>query len=162
MSIAVSDRLPQANFRVMTPDGPAVRTTDDVFKGRRVVLFAVPGAFTPTCHKNHLPGYLTHADEIRTKRIDAIAVTGVNDVFVMKAWSDASNAAGKIEFLADGNGDFAKAIGLVMDGSGFGLGVRSQRYSMLVEDGVVKALHVEDAPGKADVSGAEAMLRALA
>ncbi|WP_342359208.1 peroxiredoxin [Terrarubrum flagellatum] len=161
MPIAVGDSLPQANFRVMTADGPAVKTTDDVFKGRRVVLFAVPGAFTPTCHKNHLPGYLTHYDAIKAKGVDAIAVTGVNDVFVMNAWSEATGGKGKIEFLADGNGDFAKSIGLVMDGSGFGLGVRSQRYSMLVEDGVVKAVHVEDTAGKADVSGAEAMLNAL-
>ncbi|MBN9060939.1 MAG: peroxiredoxin [Rhizobiales bacterium 65-9] len=161
MPIAVGDNLPQVNFRVMTPEGPAVKTTEDVFKGRRVVLFAVPGAFTPTCHKNHLPGYLTHYDEIKAKGVDAIAVTGVNDVFVMNAWADATGGKGKIEFLADGNGDFAKAVGLVMDGSGFGLGVRSQRYAMLVDNGVVKSIAVEDAPGKADTSGAEAMLASL-
>ncbi len=161
MTIEVGDTLPQATFRVMTADGPAAKTTDDIFKGRTVVLFAVPGAFTPTCHKNHLPGYLARAEEIKAKGVDAIAVTGVNDVFVMDAWAKATEAAGKIEFLSDGNADFAKAIGLSLDGSGFGLGTRSQRYSMLVEDGVVKSLAIEDAPGKADISGAEALLKTL-
>jgi peroxiredoxin len=161
MTIQVGDRLPQATFRVMTADGPTPKTTDDVFKGRKVVLIAVPGAFTPTCHRNHLPGYVTHADAIMAKGVDAIAVTSVNDVFVMSAWAKASDAEGKVEFLADGNGDFAKAVGLALDGSGFGLGTRSQRYSMIVEDGVVKAVNVEDAPSKADVSGAEALLKQL-
>lgn len=161
MTIQVGDRLPQATFRVMTAEGPAPKTTDDVFKGRKVVLIAVPGAFTPTCHRNHLPGYVTHADAIKAKGVDAIAVTAVNDVFVMSAWAKASDAEGKVEFLADGNGDFAKAVGLALDGSGFGLGTRSQRYSMLVEDGVVRSLNVEDAPSKADVSGAEALLKTL-
>ncbi len=161
MPIAVGDHLPQVNFRVMTADGPAVKTTDDVFKGRRVVLFAVPGAFTPTCHKNHMPGYVTLADQIKAKGVDAIAVTGVNDVFVMKAWADASGADGKVEFLADGNGDFAKATGLELDRTGFGLGMRSQRYSMLVEDGVVKSLNLEEQPGKVDLTSAEHMLQSL-
>ena len=161
MTIAVGDSLPQATFRVMTADGPAAKTTDDVFKGRKVVLFAVPGAFTPTCHKNHLPGFLANADAIKAKGVNAIAVTGVNDVFVMDAWAKATGGQGKIEFLADGNGDFAKALGLSMDGSGFGLGTRSKRYSMLVEDGVVKSLNIEDAPGKADVSGAAALMKQL-
>jgi peroxiredoxin len=161
MTIKVGDKLPQATFRVMTADGPAAKTTDDIFKGRKVALFAVPGAFTPTCHKNHLPGYLARADEIKAKGVDAIAVTGVNDVFVMDAWAKATEGLGKIEFLSDGNADFAKEIGLSLDGSGFGLGTRSQRYSMLVEDGVVKSLNVEDAPGKADISGAEALLKTL-
>jgi peroxiredoxin len=160
MTIQVGDRLPQANFRVMTADGPATKTTDDVFKGRKVVLVAVPGAFTPTCHRNHLPGYVQKAQEIRGKGIDAIAVTSVNDVFVMDAWGKASGAEG-IEMLADGNGDFAKSLGLTLDASGNGLGIRSQRYSMLVEDGVVKAVNVEDAPGKADISGAENLLKSL-
>ncbi|SDR36924.1 Peroxiredoxin [Rhizobiales bacterium GAS191] len=161
MTIAVGDSLPQATFRVMTADGPAAKTTDDVFKGRKVVLFAVPGAFTPTCHKNHLPGFLANFDAIKAKGVDAIAVTGVNDVFVMDAWSKATGGQGKIEFLADGNGDFAKALGLSMDGSGFGLGTRSKRYAMLVEDGVVKVLNVEDTPGKADLSGAVALMKQL-
>jgi glutaredoxin/glutathione-dependent peroxiredoxin len=161
MTIQVGDRLPQSTFRVMTPEGPTARTTDDVFKGRKVVLFAVPGAFTPTCHRNHLPGFLTNAAAIKGKGVDAIAVTGVNDIFVMDAWTKAAGVTNEIEVLADGNGDFAKALGLTMDGSGHGLGTRSQRYSMVVEDGVVKALSVEDAPSKADVSGAEALLKAL-
>lgn len=160
MTIQVGDHLPQATFRVMGPEGPAAKTTDDVFKGRRVVLVAVPGAFTPTCHRNHLPGYVTRREDILARGIDAIAVTSVNDVFVLEAWSKAAGAEG-IEFLADGNGDFAKALGLDMDGTGFGLGVRSQRYAMLVEDGVVRMLNVEDAPSKADLSGAETLLKAL-
>jgi len=161
MTIQVGDRLPQATFRVMTADGPAPKTTDDLFKGRKVVLIAVPGAFTPTCHRNHLPGYVERAEEIRAKGVDAIAVTAVNDVFVMEAWAKATGGEGKVEFLADGNGDFARAVGLALDGSGFGLGTRSQRYSMIVEDGVVRALNVEDAPSKADVSGAEALLKQI-
>jgi glutaredoxin/glutathione-dependent peroxiredoxin len=160
MTIQVGDRLPQATFRVMTADGPAARTTDDIFKGRKVVLVAVPGAFTPTCHRNHLPGYVQRGAEIRAKGVDAIAVTAVNDVFVMDAWAKASGGD-DIEFLADGNGDFAKAIGLTMDGSGFGLGTRSQRYSMVVDDGIVTAIHIEDGPGKADISGAENLLKSL-
>jgi peroxiredoxin len=159
MTIAVGDTLPHATFRVMTAEGPAARTTDEVFKGRKVVLFAVPGAFTPTCHKNHLPGYLENYDAIRAKGVDAIAVTGVNDVFVMDAWAKATGGAGKIEYLADGNGDFAKALGLALDGTGFGLGTRSQRYSMVVDDGVVTALNLEETPSKAEVSGADALLK---
>ncbi len=161
MTIKVGDKLPQATFRVMTAEGPAPKTTDDLFKGKKVVLFAVPGAFTPTCNKNHLPGYLEKAADIKAKGVDSIMVTGVNDVFVMSAWSKASGAEGVIEFLADGNGDFAKALGLSMDGSGFGMGTRSQRYSMIVEDGVVTSLNVEEAAGKADISGATALLEQL-
>jgi peroxiredoxin len=160
MPIQVGDRLPQATFRVMTAEGPAPKTTDDLFKGRKVVLVAVPGAFTPTCHRNHLPGYVQKRDEIKTRGVDSILVTSVNDVFVMDAWGKASGAEG-IELLADGNGDFAKALGLTMDGSGFGLGTRSQRYSMVVEDGIVKSLNVEDTPSKADISGAENLLKDL-
>jgi peroxiredoxin len=161
MTIQVGDKLPQATFRVMTADGPAPKTTDDLFKGRKVVFFAVPGAFTPTCHKNHLPGYLAKASEIKAKGVDAILVTSTNDVFVLDAWAKATAASGVIEFLSDGNADFAKEIGLSMDGSGFGMGTRSRRYSMLVEDGVVKSLNVEEAAGKADLSGAETMLGQL-
>ncbi len=162
MTIQVGDRLPQSTFRTIGPEGrPVERTTDDVFKGRKVVLFAVPGAFTPTCHRNHMPGFVAKADEIKAKGVDAIVVTAVNDVFVMDAWTKQSGCDGKIEYIADGNGDFAKAIGLTVDASGNGLGTRSKRYSMVVEDGVVKALNVEDAPGKADVSGAENLLKAL-
>ena len=161
MTIKIGDRLPQSTFRVMTPDGPGAKTTDDVFKGRKVVLVAVPGAFTPTCDRNHLPGYVQRADEIKAAGIDAIAVTSVNDVFVLKAWSQSAGADGKVEMLADGNAEFAKALGLSFDGAGHGLGTRSQRYSMLVEDGVVTSMNVEDTPGRADVSGADAFLKAL-
>ncbi|MGA8155074.1 MAG: peroxiredoxin [Rhodoplanes sp.] len=161
MPIKVGDRIPEAKFRVMSESGPAVKTTDEVFKGKKVVLFAVPGAFTPTCHNNHLPGFLKNADAIKAKGVDTIAVTGVNDVFVMDAWKKATGAEGKIEFLADGNGDFAKAIDLALDASGAGLGLRSRRYAMLVEDGVVKKLSVESEPGKAEVSSAENLLKQM-
>lgn len=161
MSIKVGDRLPEAKFKVMTADGPADRMASDVFKGKKVVLFAVPGAFTPTCHRNHMPGYVEHADAIKAKGVDLIAVTAVNDVFVMNEWKKASHADGKIEFLADGSADFAKAIGLDLDASGFGLGTRSKRYSMIIEDGVVKALNVEDVPSKAEASSAAHLLTQL-
>ena len=161
MSIKVGDRIPEAKFRVMSEGGPAWKTTDEVFKGKKVVLFAVPGAFTPTCHINHLPGFLKNADAIKAMGVDTIAVTGVNDVFVMDAWKKATGAEGKIEFLADGNGDFAKAIDLALDASGAGLGLRSRRYAMLVEDGVVKKLSVESEPGKAEVSSAENLLKQM-
>src|SRR3954447_19460606 len=161
MTIKVGDRLPNATFTVMTADGPKPQTSDEIFKGKKVVLFAVPGAFTPTCHKNHLPGFLQNVDKIKAKGVDTIAVTGVNDVFVMDAWKKNTQADGKIEFLADGSGAFAKAIGLSLDLAERGLGLRSQRYAMVVEDGVVKTLNIEDAPGKADLSGAENLLKGL-
>ncbi len=146
----------------MTPDGPAPKTTDDVFKGKKVVLFAVPGAFTPTCHRNHMPGFVKNADAIKAKGVDAIAVTAVNDVFVMDAWKKESKAEGKVDtFLADGSAEFAKALDLTFDGSGNGLGVRSKRYCMLVDNGVVKSLSVEDAPGKAELSSADHLLKSL-
>ena len=157
MTISVGDRVPAATFRTMTPDGPAPKTSDELFKGKKVVLFAVPGAFTPTCHKNHMPGFVKNADAIKAKGIDTIAVTAVNDVFVMDAWKKASGAEGKIEFLADGSADFAKATGLTFDLTARGMGIRSQRYSMLVQDGVVKALNVE-APGKFEVSDAKTLV----
>jgi peroxiredoxin len=162
MTIQVGDRLPQSTFRVMSSEGkPEAKTTDDIFKGRKVVLVAVPGAFTPTCHRNHLPGYIANADAIKQKGIDAIVVTAVNDVFVMDVWKNASNCGDKIEFISDGSGEFAKALGLTFDASGHGLGIRSQRYAMVVDDGVVKTLNVEDAPGKADISGADNLMKAL-
>jgi peroxiredoxin len=160
MPIKVGDRLPEAKFRVMTAEGPAWRTTDEVFKGKKVALFAVPGAFTGTCHMTHVPSILQNADAIRAKGVSTIAVTAVNDVFVMDAWRKAAAAEG-VEFLADGNGDFAKAIDLTFDASGHGLGVRSRRYAMLVDDGVVRKLAVEEAPGKVEVSGGDALLRQL-
>jgi len=161
MTIQVGDRLPQTTFRVMTADGAKPKTTDDVFAGRKVVLIGVPGAFTPTCHRNHLPGYIENAASFTEKGVDAIAVTAVNDVFVMDAWAKASGGDGKVEFLADGNGDFAKALGLTLDASGNGLGVRSKRYSMVVDDGVVKSLNIEETAGKADASGADNLLRTM-
>jgi peroxiredoxin len=161
MTIKIGDRLPEATFTVMTSDGPQTRTTEDFFKGRRVVLVGVPGAFTPTCHRNHLPGFVTKADDILAKGIDEIAVTGVNDVFVMDAWAKHSGAEGKVTFLADGSANFARAIGLTADMSARGLGMRSQRYSMLIEDGIVRKVSVEEAPGKAEASGAEALLKVL-
>ncbi len=160
MTIKVGEKLPNATFRVMTAEGPKPKTTDEVFKGKKVVLFAVPGAFTPTCSKNHLPGFVANAAAIKAKGIDAIAVTGVNDAFVMDAWKK-SAGSDDIEFLADGSADFAKAVGLELDAGAMGLGTRSKRYCMVVDDGVVKSLAIEDSPGKADASGAEALLKSL-
>ena len=154
MTIKVGDTIPSAKFTVMGPDGPTARTTDDVFKGKKVALFAVPGAYTPTCHKNHMPGFVDRIDELKAKGIDAIACTAVNDVFVLDNWSKDTGAAEKIDMLADGSGDFAKAIGLDIDLSAFGLGVRSKRYAMLVDDGVVKVLNIEDSPPLAEKSSA--------
>jgi peroxiredoxin len=159
--IKVGDRLPEAKFRVMTAEGPQWKTTDEIFKGKKVVLFAVPGAFTPTCSNIHMPSFLNNASAFKAKGIDTIAVTAVNDVFVLEAWKKASNADGKIEFLADGNGEFAKAIDMTVDASAAGLGIRSKRYSMLVEDGVVKKLNVEDAPGKCEVSSGDELLKQI-
>ena len=160
MPIKVGDRLPEAKFRVMTAEGPAWKTTDEIFKGKKVALFAVPGAFTNTCHKMHVPSIQQNADAIRAKGVNTVAVTSVNDIFVMDAWKKAT-AADKAEFLADGNGEFAKAIDLAFDGAANGLGTRSKRYSMLVEDGVVKKLNIEESPGKVEVSGGDALLKQL-
>ncbi len=159
--IKVGDRLPEATFKVMTPDGPANRTTNEIFGGKKVVLVGVPGAFTPTCHRNHLPGYLENLDTLRGKGIDSIVCVAVNDVFVLDAWAKSSGAQGRIEFLSDGNAEFTRAIGLSLDASGFGMGTRSQRYAMLVDDGVVKSINVEDAPSKADISSAASMMKVL-
>ncbi len=161
MPIKVGDRLPEAKFRVMGSEGPAVKTTENVFKGKKVVLFAVPGAFTPTCNNNHLPGFLKNVDVFKKKGVDTIAVTGINDVFVFDAWKKSTGAGGKIEFLADGNGEFAKALDMTIDASGHGLGTRSKRYAMLVEDGVVKKLNVEENPGQAQTSSAENLLKSM-
>ncbi len=161
MPIKVGDRVPNATFRVMTGEGPKPKTSDDIFKGKKVALFAVPGAFTPTCNNLHMPSFLKNAAAMKAKGVSTIAVTGVNDVFVMEAWKKATGADGKIDFLADGNGEFAKAIDMAFDGSGNGLGTRSKRYSMLVDDGVVKQLNVEDAPGKCDISGGDALFKQL-
>jgi len=158
MPIKVGDKLPNVTFRVMTAEGPKPRTTDEVFKGKKVALFAVPGAFTPTCSNLHMPSFLNNIDGFKKKGVDTVAVTAVNDAFVMKKWAEVSGGDGKIDFLADGSADFAKAVDLVLDASANGLGIRSKRYSMLVEDGVVKKLNIEDAPGKCDISGGQALL----
>jgi peroxiredoxin len=160
MPIKVGERLPETKFRVMTPEGPAWKSTDDIFKGKKVALFAVPGAFTSTCHKTHVPSIVQHADALKAKGVNTIAVTSVNDVFVMDAWKRATGAD-NVEFLADGNGEFAKAVDLSLDASGNGLGMRSKRYAMLVDDGVVKSLNIEEAPGKVEVSGGDALLKHL-
>ena len=160
MSIKVGERLPLAKFRVMTAEGPAWKSTDDIFKGKKVALFAVPGAFTSTCHKMHVPSIVQNADALKSKGVNTVAVTSVNDVFVMDAWQKASGAD-NVEFLADGNGEFAKAIDLTLDASGNGLGLRSKRYAMLVDDGVVKKLNIEEAPGKVEVSGGDALVKQL-
>ncbi len=161
MTITVGSPLPHAKFKVMSETGPSEISTDELFKGKKAVLFAVPGAFTPTCHGMHLPGFLRHAADFKAKGVDMIACTSVNDVFVMDAWSKSSGAKETITFLADGNGDFAKAVGLEMDGAPIGFGIRSKRYAMLLEDGVVKALHVEDKPSSAQESSAERLLADL-
>jgi peroxiredoxin len=158
MPIKVGDRIPEAKFRVMGPEGPAWKTTDEVFKGKKVALFAVPGAFTPTCSNLHMPSFLNNLDGFKKKGIDTVAVVAVNDAFVMKKWAEATGGDGKIDFLADGSADFAKGVDMVLDASANGLGLRSKRYSMLVEDGVVKKLNIEEAPGKCDVSGGQALL----
>ena len=158
--IKVGDKLPEAKFAVMTAEGPAEKSTADIFNGKKVVLFAVPGAFTPTCHKNHLPGFLKNADAIKAKGVDTIAVTGVNDVFVMKAWGESQGVGDDVLMLADGNGDFTRAVGLELDASGFGMGKRSQRYSILVDNSVVKEVNVEQG-GEFKVSSAEYMLAQL-
>lgn len=162
MPIKVGDRLPDATFRVMTAEGPKASTTNEIFKGQKIVLFAVPGAFTPTCHKNHLPGFIKNADAIKAKGVDQIAVTSVNDAFVMDAWKRESGAEGKIDlFLADGNAEFARAVGLESDDSERGRGIRSQRYSMIIEDGVLKSINIEETAGKAEISGADNLMTQL-
>ncbi len=161
MSISVGDKLPDATFTTMTAEGPTQMSTADVFGGRKVVLFAVPGAFTPTCHMKHLPGFVTHAADLKAKGVDTIACVSVNDVFVLNAWADQSGAKDAVTFLADGSADFTKAIGMELDASGLGLGIRSQRYAMLVDDGVVAVLNLEEVPSSAEASSAEKILAAL-
>lgn len=159
MAIQVGDQLPDTGLTVMQDGKPAGLSRDELFAGKKVVLFAVPGAFTPTCSMAHLPGFVVKADEIQAKGVDSIICLSVNDAFVMDAWGKEKNAEALI-MAADGNGDFTQAIGLEMDASGFGMGVRSQRYAMVIDDGVVSALHIED-PGKLEVSSAEAVLSNL-
>ena len=160
MTIAVGDKLPDVKLSKAGESGPEPVQTSDFFKGKRVALFSVPGAFTPTCSAKHLPGFVDNAAQLKAKGVDEIACTAVNDPFVMGAWSKSAGADGAVTMLADGNGDFAEAIGLTMDGSKFGLGKRGQRYSMLVNDGVIEQLNVE-APGEFNVSSAEYLIGEL-
>ena len=159
MAVQVGDKVPAATMKVMGEKGPQDLTTEAVFSGKKVVLFALPGAFTPTCSAAHLPGFVVNADVIKAKGVDSIVCLSVNDAFVMHAWGQDKNAE-ELVMAADGNGDFTKAMGLEMDGSAFGLGTRSQRYSMIAEDGVITALNVESGP-TFEVSSAEKILEAL-
>lgn len=162
MSIRVGDKLPETTFTIMEDgSGPKQVSSSDVFQGKKVVLFAVPGAFTPTCSEHHLPGFIGHAEAILAKGVDTIACTAVNDVFVLSAWSKDRSADGVISLLADGNGSFARAVGLDIDLSPFGLGTRSQRYAMIVDDGTVQYIAVEDSPPEHKKATAENVLAAL-
>lgn len=160
MTIKVGDKIPSVSIKTMDKDGMQTLSTDDIFKGKKVVLFALPGAFTPTCSAKHLPGFVNNAAAIKGKGVDTIACLSVNDAFVMDAWGKSQNAGDNVLMLADGNADFSKAVGLTMDGTGYGMGIRASRYAMVVENGVVKALNVE-APGAFEVSSAEAVMKAL-
>jgi len=160
MTIKVGDKVPSVKLKQMTPDGMKDVQTEDFFKGKKVVLFALPGAFTPTCSAKHLPGFVEKAAELKGKGVDTIACLSVNDAFVMNAWGKDQKADGKVQMLADGNADFTKAVGLELDARANGLGIRSQRYAMVVDNGVVKALNVEK-PGSFEVSSAESVLKAL-
>jgi peroxiredoxin len=160
MSIQVGDRLPKATFVKATPDGPQPVDSEDYFRGRRVALFSVPGAFTPTCSARHLPGFVERAEELKAKGVDEVACTAVNDAFVLQAWSESAGAQDKVTMLADGNGDFARAVGLEMDGTKYGMGRRGQRWSMIVNDNVVEQVNVEE-PGAFSVSSADYMIERL-
>jgi peroxiredoxin len=160
MSIQTGDRLPKATLVKATPDGPQPVDSEEYFKARRIALFSVPGAFTPTCSAKHLPGFVEKADDLKAKGVDEIACVSVNDAFVMQAWGESAGVAGKVTMLADGNGDFARALGLTMDGSKFGMGLRGSRWSAVVNDGVVEQLNVEE-PGAFNVSSADYMLDRL-
>jgi peroxiredoxin len=160
MTIKVGDRMPAGSFTQVTKDGPQKISAEDFFKGKKVVLFSVPGAFTPTCDAKHLPGFVEKASDLRAKGVDTIACIAVNDAFVMKAWGKSQSTDGKVEMLADGNGDYTKALGLDFDASGFGMGLRGQRFALLVDNGVVKQVNVE-AKGEFKVSSAEYVLGQL-
>ncbi len=160
MTIKVGDTLPSGSFMTPTEEGPAPISTDEVFKGKKVALFAVPGAFTPTCSAKHLPGFKDHAEDLKAKGVDAIACISVNDVFVMKAWGKDQGIKDEVLMLADGNGAFTKALGLDFDGSKFGMGLRSQRYSLIADNGVVTQLNVEEG-GEFRVSSADYLLEHL-
>jgi len=160
MAIKVGERVPAGTLKMMTKDGPKDVSADDLFKGKKVVLFSVPGAFTPTCDAKHLPGFVQLADQIRAKGVDTIACMAVNDVFVMNAWGKASGVGDKVMMLADGNGDYAKALGLELDARKFGMGTRGQRFALVVDNGLVKGVNVEE-PGQFKVSAAEHVLGQL-
>lgn len=160
MTIKVGDKIPSVSLKTMDKDGMQTLSTDDIFKGKKVVLFALPGAFTPTCSAKHLPGFVQNAAALKGKGVDTIACLSVNDAFVMDAWGKSQSVGDNVLMLADGNADFSKAVGLTMDGSGYGMGTRACRYAMVVDNGVVKALNVE-APGAFEVSSAEAVLKVL-
>src|ERR1700753_3680526 len=157
MAIKAGDRMPAGKLKTMTKDGPRDVATEELFKGKKVVLFSVPGAFTPTCDAKHLPGFVELADQLKAKGVDTIACTAVNDVFVMNAWGKHSNVGDKVLMLADGNGDYARALGLELDGTAFGMGKRGQRFAIVVKDGVAKSVDVE-APGEFKVSSADSVL----
>lgn len=159
MTVQVGDQIPEATLKVMGEKGPRDVTTKDLFSGKKVVLFAVPGAFTPTCSAAHVPGFVVNADKIKAKGVDAIVCVAVNDAFVMDAWGKDKNAE-ELIMAADGNGDFTRAMGLELDGTGFGMGKRSQRYALIAEDGKITTLNVEK-PGAFEVSSAEAIMQAL-
>ena len=161
MTINVGDKIPSVTLKQLTPEGVKEFTTDDIFRGKKVVLFAVPGAFTPACSQRHLPGYVDRAANLKVKGVDEIACVAVNDAFVMGAWGKEQKTEGKVRLLADGSGDFARALGLELDLTKGGLGVRSKRYAMLVDNGIVRSLNVEAQPGQVEVSSAEAMLKVL-
>lgn len=161
MTIKVGDKVADSKFRVMTEEGPGWKSTDELFKGKKVALFAVPGAFTGTCHKLHMPSITLNANAMKAKGVDTIAVTSVNDIFVMDEWKKQVDAKNQVEFLADGSADFAKVIGLELDASAGGMGTRSKRYSMLIDNGVVKQLNVEEKPGTVELSGGETLLGQL-
>src|ERR1700683_3024462 len=160
MSIKAGERMPSGTLKTMGADGAKDIKTDELFRGKKVVLFSVPGAFTPTCDAKHLPGFIGQFDALKSKGVDTIACMAVNDVFVMNAWGKASNVGAKILMLADGNGDYARALGLEMDGKGFGMGMRGQRFAIVVDKGVAKQVDIE-APGQFKVSAAEAVLAQL-
>jgi glutaredoxin/glutathione-dependent peroxiredoxin len=160
MAIKAGDRMPSGTLKMMTKDGPKDVSTDELFKGKKVVLFSVPGAFTPTCDAKHLPGFVQLADQIRAKGVDTIACMAVNDVFVMSAWGKASSAGDKVMMLADGNGEYAKALGLELDARKFGMGTRGQRFAVVVDNGTAKSVHIEE-PGQFKVSAAEYILGQL-
>lgn len=161
MAIKVSDRLPDCEFQIMTDDGLAKTSVAALTEGKKLVLFSVPGAFTPTCHASHLPGFIEHLDAIKEKGVDDVAVVSVNDVHVMNAWAQTTKAADKILFLSDGSADFAKAIGMDVDLSVAGMGIRSARYSMIVDDGVVTAFNEGDQRGQAVIASAATILEQL-